>query len=816
MADQLQTPGSGADFPLGQAENLPRASTLPADPTGQFPPVEIWSLPATNITQLAFSENTLKSYGTGGAGIDPAVSMAQSYQFTDANVTASGHVIEYSDQPGGERVLIKHASGAGVDMLPDGSIVVSAANKHILTVAADQTIVIHGDVSYQVKGDFNLDVVGDFNVNCLNHNINVQQDKLETVGNASRSTIGGNHATTVKGSQANTVLGSKAETIVGNSTSATAGTTTLLSQGDMLVSGGGNTKLTSQSGFDISGSNVNIAGNSTSVIGATGTMGGAGVVMYGKGASYGEGVTAPTFNGDLTGTANLARQADVTNSQNYPSNEGGTAAGYTVTNTATPTTAQPTAGLLSQYLNTSDKGIVQVTVDGEEITRMLDKTFDTGGLSKAALNTAEVRRRLRDPANRENGIFVGGQVGQGTLSPDYAATVPPFVGRVASQSPTIVGGTSYIGNVVAGETTRVHRPAPPPTSRRFVPDLALVIKDDATITASTQLSQHYRLATFTGKYGLNHVQSAPERRQIARNLQLHAHHMENYLAGINGTLAGYTLNVVEGVYKEGPDEQVTTGEILDLAKVGRAVVYELVDNQTGQIDNQGTYDLAVYWKDVLLYEKLILDYDNYDPGGSLNVQLIITIPQIRSQFKSTFNRQIETRYNNAVVANKDLVEVTIDPAGNVAVGDIGNSATANTVAAGYPSDMSQGEIERIIAREASLRGIDPSVAVRIFRAEGATSYQSQIPRSGSGVVGGFEASWGPFQLFTGGGLGNEYQRRTGRTLRNDNTRDGIVNQIRFALDQAAVVGWQPWSGRFPAGVGITDGVRGARPVNNWA
>ena len=137
-------------------------------------------------------------------------------------------------------------------------------------------------------------------------------------------------------------------------------------------------------------------------------------------------------------------------------------------------------------------------------------------------------------------------------------------------------------------------------------------------------------------------------------------------------------------------------------------------------------------------------------------------------------------------------------------------------APGYPEGMSQGDIEDIIEEEARLRGIDPSIAIRIFRAEGAGSYQSSVPRRGRGSLGGREASFGPYQLFIGGGLGNEYQERTGRDLTTDNTEDGITNQIRFALDMAIAQSWQPWYGRGPAGVGRYEGLRGAEPARNWS
>ena len=133
---------------------------------------------------------------------------------------------------------------------------------------------------------------------------------------------------------------------------------------------------------------------------------------------------------------------------------------------------------------------------------------------------------------------------------------------------------------------------------------------------------------------------------------------------------------------------------------------------------------------------------------------------------------------------------------------------------GY-GDISEGEIEDMIRQEAAARGIGLREAILVFRGEGAGAYQSRVPREGGGSAGGFEASYGPYQLFTGGGLGNEYQEATGRDLVTDNTREGILNQVRFALDKAVDQGWKPWYGRLNVGVGEWDGLKGAKKLGNW-
>lgn len=138
----------------------------------------------------------------------------------------------------------------------------------------------------------------------------------------------------------------------------------------------------------------------------------------------------------------------------------------------------------------------------------------------------------------------------------------------------------------------------------------------------------------------------------------------------------------------------------------------------------------------------------------------------------------------------------------------------NGVSPGYPSDMSQSEIESIITEEATLRGMDPATAIAVYRHEGAGSYQSMVPRTGNGSLNGREASFGPYQLYTGGGLGNTYETTTGRNLTTDNTKDGVTNQIRFALNNAVTGGWGAWYGAAAAGVSNRQGLDGAHTVNN--
>lgn len=149
-------------------------------------------------------------------------------------------------------------------------------------------------------------------------------------------------------------------------------------------------------------------------------------------------------------------------------------------------------------------------------------------------------------------------------------------------------------------------------------------------------------------------------------------------------------------------------------------------------------------------------------------------------------------------------------------GPVDYSNTGNSKGYGKGYTLSNAEIEGIVRHEATLRGIDPDVAVAVWSSEGKGSYQSGIVPTNPnvGTNNGFEASYGPFQLYTGGGLGNKYQTITGKDLTTDNTPLGIISQIQFALDEAATSGWGAWYGAAKVGVSNFDGLAGAKPVNN--
>ena len=83
-------------------------------------------------------------------------------------------------------------------------------------------------------------------------------------------------------------------------------------------------------------------------------------------------------------------------------------------------------------------------------------------------------------------------------------------------------------------------------------------------------------------------------------------------------------------------------------------------DENGSIDFERTFDLAEYWKDYANYDKLILEYDNWNPDGSLNAQVSIEVPKVSETFDVSFGKKVETFYNGTLLSSNELIEVVND------------------------------------------------------------------------------------------------------------------------------------------------------------
>lgn len=202
---------------------------------------------------------------------------------------------------------------------------------------------------------------------------------------------------------------------------------------------------------------------------------------------------------------------------------------------------------------------------------------------------------------------------------------------------------------------------------KYVPDPYYNPDFQSEITSRTKLAPGISMAKFLGGYGdavtLNFIPTDEERKRIARQLLLQADAMLT-VTRENLQFSDYRLLVAEGLYRPEPTEILDVDGINYLMKNGQAVVYELL-NKDGTIDPEKTFDLAVFWKDNINFDKLILDYDTYDPNGTLNVQVILVMPKIISPWTVQYSNTIETRFNNFVQSTNELVECKLQVQENI-------------------------------------------------------------------------------------------------------------------------------------------------------
>lgn len=107
---------------------------------------------------------------------EPAPPYAAQFPYNKVQQTESGHVMEWDDTPGAERVHIFHRAGSFIEFHPDGKVVMKSMNHGYLISMADQyvrvkgacNITVDGDASIYARGNVNIQSENDVNVNAKN------------------------------------------------------------------------------------------------------------------------------------------------------------------------------------------------------------------------------------------------------------------------------------------------------------------------------------------------------------------------------------------------------------------------------------------------------------------------------------------------------------------------------------------------------------------------------------------------------------------------------------------------------------------------
>lgn len=624
------------------------------DPTGLFPRPEYYNSTSVSYAAVGAKRNDLTVFATApGVDYKLGTPVPSEYPYNQSRETSSGHVVEIDDTPGNERILISHKDKFGIELRPDGTILITAKNNKVESVGGDLTIVVEGDANLTYKGNLSTEVYGDYNINVRGDtNISVAGNRTASVGGSDRGEVSGSFGWTVTGGYSVTAVQQATMTFLGGMSQNVKGTFSNNVDGSANYVSSGNAAFTSEGQANMSAPDINVAASNLSVFGGSGTIGGEGIHIYGYNARIENTVaatsmSASTFHGSLEGTARDAQEALTAAALGSV-----TIGPLTSVAVNTEETSKPTASIVSDYLSKAAGGIRKVKIDvGDFIKNFIDKTVANGGVSSKKVTTAAARSRLRDPANRSNSDFTGNLIGDQTICTSYDNPTPQGIGRVIKG-----GATPEDGATSAGSKTTRRSFKPTESMVELSPDQEFNPDYAGDITSKTKLAPSITMAKFLGSddpTNLNFIKSVDDKKKLARYYYVHAQIMRT-LQLDNSKFKEYNLVVSEGLYRPGPEENVTADSVNDLKLKGRAVVYNIVD-KNGQSDTTALFDLAVYWKSKIYYDKMILSYDSIN--CSLSSRLIIILPELDDNWNGTARRIVETEYNGTKLSQGELVEV---------------------------------------------------------------------------------------------------------------------------------------------------------------
>jgi hypothetical protein len=448
------------------------------DPTGEFPKRDYNF--GTSINQAARGLKINDLYvggGDFGVSLDLQPQRPSEYPFNQVQETTSGHVIELDDTPGGERVLVKHRSGAGVEMRADGSVVISAVNNKVEVTGGDQTVIVEGHGNLVYNGNLNLKVTGDYNIDVGgNMNLNVAGNKVEAIEHNHKTTVTGNSTYTTKKTKTTKTIGTHTDIMLADNNQFVKFDQTNYVEGNIEIASEDNIFVSGKESFAVSSKNTNITGAKyVSVLGQKGAIGGKkvdftgnvyqgylGPVAESSGAIFHgtfKGIADEAIESYNANVAGFAEVADLAHSQSYGE---AVTSGSTVGDThvaatkvqATITGEAPiTPPLVVAHATNGSYAIKNVVVDaGDTLKNKILLTDDYEQVFDKIPTTQEIRSAFRNPRTREK---VGGiLVSEERLNPEYESKTPPAIGRTVKKSPSSRFGFEPLGNAIENRGKR--------------------------------------------------------------------------------------------------------------------------------------------------------------------------------------------------------------------------------------------------------------------------------------------------------------------------------------------------------------------------
>ena len=413
------------------------------------------------------------------------------FPFNQVQETPSGHVIEMDDTPGGERILIKHRKGAGVEVRADGTVIVASKQNKIEVTGGDQNTIVEGNGNLIYKGNLNLVVTGDFNVDVGgDYNVNVAGDHKESIEDNYRRTVGKNRSSLVRGKENNKVIGERfdvyldntAEYVKGNKKNWIKGSNELLVDVDMFTSAKESYAVTSKTSSLVGTDTISVFGNDGTIGGKkvdfTGQtyMGHLGPKPFESGATF-----YGSFHGQVTEAmfsrfswfaerSKYAENAEQANSAVAAKTAGsapgasGSATQTTIPSGGSPETTwnqevhgpdgpPPVPPIIAAHSTMGPFAIRDVQIDpADKLKDRLGYTDEYQELFSKIPTTSEIRSKFRIESNRD--VLGAILVAEGRINSNFKKPNPPKIGRTSPQKPTPRYGYTPIGNAIENRGKR--------------------------------------------------------------------------------------------------------------------------------------------------------------------------------------------------------------------------------------------------------------------------------------------------------------------------------------------------------------------------
>ena len=168
-------------------DKLNKTSTGFVDPTGTYPKEEYKDSVDTNklaqgdvkgtVVQKKDQERITGAKLPNGVSWDqPKSSFKGQYPYNKVHQTESGHIVEFDDTPGAERIHIYHRSGTFIEIDPNGSITSRTKGSEYkivdcngyISIAGKANVSINGECNVHVGANANIEVEGDAFINSRN------------------------------------------------------------------------------------------------------------------------------------------------------------------------------------------------------------------------------------------------------------------------------------------------------------------------------------------------------------------------------------------------------------------------------------------------------------------------------------------------------------------------------------------------------------------------------------------------------------------------------------------------------------------------